>query len=60
MEGNKDEAMRCLEIASGLITQGEHAKAKRFITKAEKLFPTQKAKGKIWIDRQLLGLVLRY
>lgn len=46
MDGNKDEALRCLEIAAKCISQGDKARAKKFIFKAEKLFPTAKAKGK--------------
>jgi len=43
---NKDEAERCVEYAERFILDGEKDKAKKFLHKAERLFPTQKAKGK--------------
>ena len=46
MEGNRDEALRCLEIAKNALAQGDKNKAKKFIFKADKLFPTPQAKGK--------------
>lgn len=46
IEGNKDEAMRCIDIAVQALTEGKLEKAEKFLLKAEKLFPTQKAKGK--------------
>ncbi|XP_046393164.1 dnaJ homolog subfamily B member 12 [Ischnura elegans] len=44
MEGNKDEAERCIELAERSIFEGRPEKAERFLLKAEKLYPTQKAK----------------
>jgi len=44
MEGNRDEALRCLEIAKNALAQGDKNKAKKFIFKADKLFPTPQAK----------------
>lgn len=44
MEGNKDEAERCIEYAERFILEGRRDKAERFLLKAEKLYPTQKAK----------------
>jgi hypothetical protein len=45
MEGNKDEAERCIDYAQQAFNYGDRAKAERFLKKAEKLYPTQKAKG---------------
>lgn len=44
MEGNKDEAERCIEIAEKCILEGKRDKAEKFLHKAEKLYSTQKAK----------------
>ncbi|XP_005185728.1 dnaJ homolog subfamily B member 12 isoform X2 [Musca domestica] len=44
IEGNKDEAMRCIDIAVQALTEGKLEKAEKFLLKAEKLFPTEKAK----------------
>lgn len=46
MEVNKDEAERCIEFAERFILEGKKDKAEKFLLKAERLFPTQKAKGK--------------
>jgi hypothetical protein len=46
MEVNKDEAERCIELAERFILEGKKDKAEKFLRKAERLFPTQKAKGK--------------
>lgn len=45
MEVNKDEAERCIELAEKYIKEKNREKAEKFLHKAEKLFPTQKAKG---------------
>lgn len=47
MDGNKDEADRCIEIAKNYINEGDGEKAKKFLQKAERLFPTDKAKGNV-------------
>ncbi|XP_074034972.1 dnaJ homolog subfamily B member 12 [Leptinotarsa decemlineata] len=44
MEGNKDEANRCIEMAEKFIKEQNRDKAEKFLHKAERLFPTQKAK----------------
>ncbi|KAJ1206211.1 hypothetical protein NDU88_001620 [Pleurodeles waltl] len=44
MEGNRDEAERCLRIAREALEAGERERALRFLNKAEKLYPTQAAK----------------
>lgn len=46
MEVNKDEAERCIDLAEKYIKEKNREKAEKFLYKAEKLFPTQKAKGK--------------
>lgn len=46
MEVNKDEADRCIEIAERYIAEKNREKAEKFLQKAERLFPTQRAKGK--------------
>ncbi|XP_052762567.1 dnaJ homolog subfamily B member 12-like isoform X2 [Mya arenaria] len=44
MEGNKDDSVKCIRIAEGCIASGDHEKAIKFLNKAERLYPTQKAK----------------
>ena len=46
MDGNKEEGLRCIDLATNYMKLGEKAKAKRFLLKAERLFPTEKAKGR--------------
>lgn len=45
MEVNRDEAERCIEIATAALTNNETGKAHRFLEKAQRLFPTEKAKA---------------
>lgn len=45
MDSNKDEAERCIKIALNAITNNEQDKARRFLEKAQRLFPTEKAKS---------------
>lgn len=45
MEGNRDEAEKCINIATKALEAGDKEKALRFLNKAEKLYPTDKAKG---------------
>jgi len=45
MEGNKEEGLKCIELATNYMKLGDKAKAKRFLIKAERLYPTEKAKG---------------
>lgn len=47
MESNRDEAERCIAIAAQAIRDAKIEKAEKFLKKAEKLFPSQKAKGKV-------------
>ncbi|KAK3554548.1 hypothetical protein QTP70_025503 [Hemibagrus guttatus] len=44
MEGNRDEAEKCINIATRALAAGNKEKAIKFLNKAEKLFPTDKAK----------------
>ncbi|KAM8924461.1 dnaJ homolog subfamily B member 12 [Pelodytes ibericus] len=44
MESNRDEAERCIAIAVGAIQNQNTDKALRFLEKAQKLFPTDKAR----------------
>lgn len=44
MDGNKEESLRCIDFATNYLKSGDRAKAKKFLLKAEKLYPTQKAK----------------
>ncbi|KAM8889479.1 dnaJ homolog subfamily B member 12b isoform 1-T2 [Synchiropus picturatus] len=43
MEVNRDEAERCIDIATAAFGRGESEKALRFLEKAQRLFPTEKA-----------------
>ncbi|XP_028845955.1 dnaJ homolog subfamily B member 12a [Denticeps clupeoides] len=44
MDSNKDEAERCINIAAAAIRNNQADKARRFLEKAQRLFPTDKAK----------------
>lgn len=46
MESNRDEAERCISIAMQAFRETNINKAEKFLRKAERLFPTQEAKGK--------------
>eukprot|EP00053_Salpingoeca_punica_P010904 m.97383 g.97383 ORF g.97383 m.97383 type:complete len:416 (-) comp15527_c1_seq1:1454-2701(-) len=43
MEMNKDEALRCCDIAARLLREGDYARAEKFVQKSLKLFPTEQA-----------------
>ena len=47
MEGNRDESIKCIKIAQKCIAAGDREKAIKFLNKAQRLFPSQRAKGKI-------------
>ncbi|XP_021948301.1 dnaJ homolog subfamily B member 14 isoform X2 [Folsomia candida] len=53
MEGNKDEAERCIDYAQQAFNYGDRAKAEKFLKKAEKLYPTQKAKDLLTLLNKL-------
>ena len=44
MESNRDEAERCIEYAEKFILEGKTEKAEKFLNKAERLYPTPRAK----------------
>lgn len=44
IEGNRDEADKCIEIALNALKQGNVERGEKFLNKAETLYPTQKAK----------------
>ncbi|ALC47231.1 CG3061 [Drosophila busckii] len=44
MDGNKDEAQRCIDLAVQAIAEGKPEKAEKFLLKAERLYPTENAK----------------
>ena len=46
MEGNKDEAKKCLEIARRYLVKGDKEKARKFIGKSQKLYPLKEAESK--------------
>ncbi|GFR73911.1 DnaJ homolog subfamily B member 12-like [Elysia marginata] len=43
MDGNKDESERCITIALRCIAAGDKDKARRFLQKSEKLYPSKRA-----------------
>lgn len=45
MDGNKDEAQRCINIALEAAKSGDLQRAEKFLRKADSLYPSQKAKG---------------
>lgn len=45
MEVNKDEADRCIELAEKYIKEHNREKAEKFLHKAERLYPSERAKG---------------
>uniref|UniRef100_A0A3Q2Y679 DnaJ heat shock protein family (Hsp40) member B12b n=1 Tax=Hippocampus comes TaxID=109280 RepID=A0A3Q2Y679_HIPCM len=45
MEVNRDEAERCIDIAAAALGSEQPDKARRFLEKAQRLFPTEKARG---------------
>lgn len=47
MEVNRDEAERCIDIATAALTNDQPEKAQRFLEKAQRLFPTEKAQGEL-------------
>lgn len=51
MEGNKDESERCIKIAQKYIATGDTDKALKFLSKAERLFPSKRAKGTVYKPR---------
>lgn len=60
MEVNRDEAERCVDIATAALTSDQPEKAQRFLEKAQRLFPTEKAKGELkWPSWRVKGALRR-
>lgn len=45
MEGNREEAERCVGIALAAARAGQPERARRFLLKAQRLYPTPRARG---------------
>ena len=45
MEYNKDEALKCIDLAKKCVSVGNYQKAYKFTDKSIRLFPTPIAKG---------------
>lgn len=45
MEGNKDEALRCLSLANKCFAEGNLEKAIKFAAKSNRLYPSSRATG---------------
>ena len=45
MDGNRDEGQRCIDLAKKLILNNEMEKAIKYLTKAQRLYPSAEAKG---------------
>ncbi len=45
MDGNKDDSEKCLRLAEKYIRLGDREKAIKFLNKAERLYPSKRAKG---------------
>lgn len=66
MDSNKDEAERCIKIARNAISNNQPDKARKFLEKAQRLFPTNQAKGtsnkrvfKPWFDVKCWAMAVR-
>lgn len=57
MDSNKDEAERCIKIAQNAINNNQLDKARKFLEKAQRLFPTdqvQSTSNKCLFERLML------
>ena len=45
MEGNKDEAFRCIELAKSFIEQNNYEKAEKLLKKSLRMYPTHQAEN---------------
>ena len=45
MEGNRDDSEKCLRVAEKYLRAGDKEKALKFLNKAERLYPSKRAKG---------------
>lgn len=52
MEGNKDEAMKCITIANNSLSIGDYAKALRFAEKSIRLYPTSQGEQLIQLIKK--------
>ena len=48
MESNREQAEKCIIIAAQAFKEYKTQRAKNFLKKAERLYPTQEAKGNIF------------
>ncbi|KAG1680070.1 DnaJ subfamily B member 14 [Nymphon striatum] len=55
MEGNRDESEKCIELAEQYINSGKRDKALKFLNKAERLYPSKKAKDLVELLQTLNG-----
>ena len=46
MDGNKDEALKCRELAEKYLREGKKEKALKFLEKSQKLYPSKEVEGK--------------
>lgn len=59
MDGNKDESEHCISLAQKYINEGDRTKALKFLYKAEKLYPSQRAKGKYFVTVHISNLIFQ-
>lgn len=45
MEGNRDEAIKCRELAEKYIREGNRDKALKFLQKSQRLYPSKDVEG---------------
>lgn len=55
MDGNKDESERCIGIAEKFINEGQREKAVKYLNKAERLYPSTRAKDLLDLLNKLNG-----
>ncbi|XP_057273917.1 dnaJ homolog subfamily B member 14 isoform X2 [Pezoporus wallicus] len=58
MEGNRDEAEKCIGIAREALEAGNRDRALRFLGKAQKLYPTETARGWMLLVNNLKEVLL--
>lgn len=46
MDGNKDEAARCRQLADKYLKEGNKGKALKFLEKSQKLYPSKEVEGR--------------
>jgi len=45
MDGNRDESNRCIKLAEKCLKLGNREQALKYLNKAERLFPSTRARG---------------